>query len=101
MNVLTDNADVLPNPESEALYSKAEKVLGVPRDVLLTIDPKILKAQMERYNIVEDLNNAPVLTNTLTNKPELLTTQSSNIHTLSSLENQLAAIPGLNVGETP
>ena len=93
VNVLTDNADVLPNPESEALYSKAEKVLGVPRDVLLTIDPKILKAQMERYNIVEDLNNAPVLTNTLTNKPELLTTQSSNIHTLSSLENQLAAIP--------
>ena len=99
VNVLTDNADVLPNPESEALYSKAEKVLGVPRDVLLTIDPKILKAQMERYNIVEDLNNAPVLTNTLTNKPELLTTQSSNIHTLSSLENQLAAIPGLNTGE--
>ena len=100
VNVLTDNADVLPNPEMEALYTKAEKVLGVPRDVLLTVDPKILKAQMERYNVVEDLNNAPVLTDTLTNKPELLTTQSSNINTLASLENQLAAIPGLNTGES-
>ena len=99
VGVLNANADVLPNKETEALINKAHEILGVNKEILRAVDPKILKAQIDNYNITEDLNKAPILTNTLKNNPELLTTQSGNISSLSSIETELSTLPGLEKGE--
>ena len=99
VSVLNQNADVLPNKDTETLVNKAHEILGVNKEILRAVDPKILKAQIDNYNITEDLNKAPVLTTTLKNNPELLTTQSGNISNLASIETELGTLPGLEKGE--